>query len=156
MADALGLAASVIAVDMAGKVTALAYGYIAKVKRSRKELDRLVNELHSLRLVLISLQEYAEANSTQSTALGKLNSLSGPLQGCTRELQDLQLKLEPPRSGIGGIIDRLEWPMKEADTLQHIDRIEKHKTLFILALSTDQMWVTLTIFAGLCAELNQR
>lgn len=140
MAEALGLAANIFAVvDMAGKVAVLSYNYIGSAKRARKDLKELVDELHPSVQVPVTLQVYVEANGTQSTALGKLNYLSGPLKACAQELQELQLKLQPPRTGLWGVMDRLKWPLKEGETRGQIERLERHKALFTLAVSTDQM-----------------
>lgn len=141
MAETLSLVANILAVsELAVKVSVLGYNYISSVKRAPQSFKDLVSEIHSLLQVLVSLQDYAKANSIYSTALGKLSSLSGPLQTCTRELQELQLQLKPPnKGGFRGVMNLLAWPIKEGDTLNHIERIERCKTLFTFAMSVDQM-----------------
>lgn len=136
--EAIGLTASIIAVvQLAGKVTALGYGYIGGVKRASKDLQELARELSSLSLVLISLQKHMETNP-QSATLQTLSAKDGPLDECISELTKLQSKLEP-KDGFQGVISNLKWPLKEAETLQHISRIERQKSLFTFALTADHL-----------------
>lgn len=138
MAEVVGLVASIIAViQLTGKVTSLGYVYFQALKRAPKDLGELVNELGSLTKVLTTLQDIADKNP-QLAALQTLNSRNGPLEGISAELKKLVSKLEP-RKGFKGTMDNLKWPLKEADTMQHISRIERCKSLFDLALTTDQM-----------------
>lgn len=138
MAEVLSVAASIIAVlQLTGTVASLGYGYIGGVKRASKDLGELLKELGSLTSVLITLKDYVDANPC-SPALQKLGGQDGPIHGCFRELEILQTKLEP-RDGFKGIVDNLKWPLKDTETAQFISRIERHKSLFMLALTVDQM-----------------
>lgn len=139
MAEVKGLATSIIAViQLTGTVTTLGYGYIGGVKRASKDIGELLGELGSLSKVLINLQYCADAHPTQSTTLNGLNETGGPLQKCSQELEELQAKLKP-KKGWKGKIDSIKWPLSEKETMQFISRIERHKSLFMLALDTDQM-----------------
>lgn len=138
MAEALGIAASIIAVlQLTGKLTSVGYGYIGGVRRAAKDLGELLQGLGSLSGVLLSLQNYVDANPG-SVALQKLGDPDGPLRGCAKELEELISKLTP-RDGWKGKIDGLKWPLKEKEISQYVLRIERHKSLFIFALTADQM-----------------
>lgn len=138
MAETLGIVASIIAVvQLTGKLTSISYGYIGGVKRAGKDLGELLRELGALSGVFIALQHYIDANP-QSAPLQRLNDPNGPLRECTKELEELILKLEP-RDGWKGVADNLRWPLKEKDTSQYISRLERHKSLFILALQMDHV-----------------
>lgn len=138
MAEALGLVASIIAVlQLAGKVTSLGYEYINGVRWGFKDIGDLLNELGSLSKVLLTLKDYADTN-LQSPALQQLNARDGPLRGCTVDLRKLQARLQP-KAGIKRKIDILTWPFREHEMMECIARIERHKTLFILAITADQM-----------------
>lgn len=142
MAEIVGLSASLITlIQVVGKATSIGYGYLGAVKRAPDELQGLVNELNSLSLVLASLQNYVNTYP-QSEALQKLNDPSpakpGPLQECARELAKLVSKAEP-KTGWRKILGRLKWPLQETETSQIIAQIERHKSLFNLALGTDHM-----------------
>lgn len=140
MADPLSIVASVIAIaQLTERLIALGYVYLGGTKAASKDLRELVNELQSLGKVLVVLQDYAQADQNlQSTALQSLNGQNGPLPGCALELRRLQLKLEP-KQGLRGMIQSLKWPFKEQETQQHIARIQRQKSLFILALTVDHM-----------------
>lgn len=145
MTEVIGLAASLVAlVQLAGQLTCVGYGYIGAVKRAPKDLRQLVDELHSLGKILISLQDYADTNP-QSTSLQKLNEIDGPIKGCINELNELKPKLEP-KGGFRGFVAGLKWPLKETETTQIISRIERHKSLFIFALTADQMYIQTQCF----------
>lgn len=135
MAEVIGLAASVIAViQLMGKVTSLSYDYLSGVKRAPNDLLELVDELHALGKFLITLQNYTDENPESGT-LGLLNAKDGPLSKCAQELQSLHLKLDGKKE----IVECLKWPLKEKETMQHISRIERQKTLFTFALVVDHM-----------------
>lgn len=139
----IGLAASIIAViQLTGTVTSFSYGYISGVKRAPKDLGELLNELGSLSKVLVELQNLVDKpqgpGQPQLTTLQTLNSKDGPLEGIAAELKVLLAKLKP-RKGFRKAIQNLKWPLKETETMQHIARIERHKNLFVFALTADQM-----------------
>lgn len=135
MAEILGLAVNIVTlIQLTGKITCLGYGYISGVKRAPKDLRDLVNELNTLSQILEILQDYADKNP-DSTALLKLDT---PLQECVVELKKLEIKLEP-QDGLKGFLGNLKWPLKEVETLQYVARIERHKNLFILALTVDHV-----------------
>lgn len=142
MAEAIGLAASIIAVvQITGSLVCLGYNYLGGVRDGSNEPRKLVDELHSLAQVLLVLRDHARDDKLlQSTALQRLNGQNGPLPRCALELKTLQRKLEP-KPGLRGIVKYLLWPLKEKETLQYIDSIERYKSLFNLALTTDHLWV---------------
>lgn len=145
MADPLGVAASLIGViGLVGKVISLGYQiyqHCGDVKQASKDIQKLMNELHSLTPVLVALQDYAVANP-QSVTLQLLAGENGPLWECDRELQGLKQKLKPEK-GWKGKVDILKWPLKEKETSRHISVIERQKNLFSLALTMDHMYAWL-------------
>lgn len=133
--EAVGLTASIIAIiQLTGKTISLGYSYVSGVKRASKDVRELMDELLSLKNVLETLQDYVNS-SPHSIALQTLNTHDGPLQGIAHELEELYNKLD----GKTGFMDKLKWPLKEKETAQCIVRVERHKTLFIFALTADQM-----------------
>ncbi|KAH0607794.1 uncharacterized protein H6S33_002828 [Morchella sextelata] len=118
---------------------------IGGVKDASNELRKLVDELHSLAQVLFVLQDHARGDGLlRSAALQRLNDQNGPLSGCALELKTLQRKLEP-KPGLRGMVKYLLWPLKEKETLKYIDSIERYKSLFNLALTTDYFALSRTI-----------
>lgn len=145
MADPLGVAASLIGViGLVGKVISLGYRiyqHCDDVKQAPKDIQKLMNELHSLTPVLVALRDYAIQNP-KSVALQMLKNQNGPLRECERELQGLKEKLKSEK-GWRGKMDMLTWPLKEKETERHISVIERQKNLFSLALTMDHMYVSL-------------
>lgn len=135
MAEILGLTASIgTALQLAGQVPTLSYGYTDSTKLASKDLEDLLNRLSSLTNTLIAVKDYADMNSS-SYLLQKLNT--GPIDACSQDLEQLIEKLGP-RMAIKGRVGRLTWPLKEAGVVQFIFRIERHKSLIILALAVDR------------------
>lgn len=135
---ALGVAASCIQViELGAKVISSSCRYINGVRRAPKAMSKVMDEVNSLTKVLDTLRNYANANPG-STVLSKLDGQDGPLQGCALELERLQQKLEP-KEGWRKVRARLSWPLKEKDISEFSSRIERHKSLFVLALTADQL-----------------
>lgn len=141
MAETLGLAGSVIAIiGLTAKVVVLGYRfheYARDMKRAPMDIQKLMNELHSLMPVLVALRDFALANQ-QSTTLQMLDVPNGPLQDCAQELRYLEERLKP-KKGWKGKTEILMWPLQEQETTRHISLLERHKTLFALALNMDHM-----------------
>lgn len=138
MAEILGVAGSVIGIlQLTGKLVSWGYEYIEGVKDASEDLRQLISELLSLSNVLLVLQGYIQ-DDKKSTTLQILNGHNGPIPGCMLELKRLQLKLEP-KTGLQGKKKCLMWPLKEKETMKHISQLERHKGLFALALTADQL-----------------
>lgn len=139
--ETFGLTVNIVAlIQFTGKLTTMGYDYIGGVARASKDCNDLVYELSSLARVLTNLQSHIEASKTQSSAIQQLNDAGGPIEDCTKHLTELRAKLGT-RDGLKGLIDSLTWPFKEAETLQHIARIERYKSAFAFAMSVDQLYV---------------
>lgn len=137
--EALGLATSIIAViQLAGKITSLGYGYISSAKRAPNDIRELLEEISSLAKTLVALKNLELSPGKQLEAL---HSLDEPLWGCLLELERLESKLKKSVGGLGWrrFMSSIKWPFKEAENLQIMARIERYKSLFIIALGTDHM-----------------
>jgi len=128
------------------------------LENTPKDLARLTKEVIGLRDVLqnlVELSEKAESAATSDGAGGiDANALShlptlklllepnGPLDHCTTELKALEKKLTAQATGwkatsLGKALRRLKWPMTEEDITNTLNSIERLKTTFNLALTTD-------------------
>lgn len=139
MAEALGLAASVLAVlELTSKLLSLGYEYIRSAKDAPEDLRSLVDELNSLNTVLVSLESYfRDQKKPQLPALQAFGQ-KGPLHGCKLALQRLLAKLGP-KEDFRGKTKRLKWFFEKEETFQHIERIQRHVRLFNLALTVDHL-----------------
>lgn len=140
MAETLGIIASIIAViDLTGKTTSLTREYVNGVKRAPDNLRKLLDELTSLAEVFSALQVCANASPTGGlTELGIFKDKDGPLQECILELEKLLLRLES-KERWRRVVTRLKWPLRERETVEFVLRIERHKSLFGLAIDADQL-----------------
>lgn len=140
MAELVGLSASILGIiDLTAKVSVLCQGYISGVKRASQDMAQLRDELKFLSGVLGVLKDYIITNPPAgSSASAILVSEGGPIHGCAGLLGLLQDKLTP-REGFKGMLDSLKWPLKEAETIKYVTQLERHKAIFTLAVSADNM-----------------
>ncbi|KAH0603829.1 uncharacterized protein H6S33_007488 [Morchella sextelata] len=137
MAEIVGPAAAIVAlINVIGKAAFMGHGYREKVKGASEQIKRLVDELDSLKLVLISLQNHIEQDPDSLQTLRRL----GPrLTRCEEDVQLLIKKLEKPQSRWRWFFRRLKWPLDEADTQQTIKGLDRLKNTFALALNADHI-----------------
>src|SRR5271170_640838 len=117
------------------------WDYVVKVKNASKDINTIINEVSTLESLLKQLSTLASSpeNDRRLTSLKALYALpTGPFQACTETLTDVGKKLE--KIAIGNVVKtRFLWPF-EGDKLQELlDRLEKHKATFMLALAGDSL-----------------
>ena len=126
------------------------WDYVVKVKNASKNINKLINEVSGLESLLKQLSTLASApeNDPRLTSLKALYALpTGPFQACTETLTNAAKKLEKIARD-NGVKTRFLWPF-EGDKLQELlDRLEKHKATFMLALAGDSLKIQM--------ETNQR
>jgi hypothetical protein len=101
MVEALGLAASVIAVlQLTSSVISICYDYGSAAKGANWELSDISKELEGLRNVLQQLEPLAKqselAHSAGDAKLQVIGLLREPLRGCFKTIKDLEDKLATP------------------------------------------------------------
>lgn len=144
--DPLSGAASVLTVvALAGRVFDLCRKYYLEVKDSRKDIQRLRDEVISLQDIVIRISELADApGSAKLSVLGLLNKPDGPLHQCKINLTDLETRLQPgdgkdQMKKLG--LRALKWPFNTREVDKAIAKIESYKGNFNLALATDHAYV---------------
>jgi hypothetical protein len=165
--DPLSVSASIIAVlQIATSVSSFCMQYVRSAKNAKAELLRLVQELGGLQIVLTTLKQLTERGTDssqsegglQSTAsedpyllptLRKLCGLEHVFQECLRKLKQLERDITPqldastsPLTKKEAIIRALRWPIKEVYMKSIMDDINEYITLFSLALTLDETYVT--------------
>jgi len=156
MVEALGLAASVIAVlQLTSSVISICYDYGSAAKGTNWELSDINKELEGLRNVLQQLEPLAKqselAHAARDAKLQVIGLLREPLRGCFKIIKDLEDKLATPSwcDGFGprrrAFIQALRWPMKEAETKKVLENISRFKDTLGLALAADQATMILAI-----------
>jgi hypothetical protein len=149
--DGLSVAASIIAViQISGQVIDLCHAYYSEVKDARTDIQRLRDEMTSLRDVLSKLCDLAKTpGSTELSIFGLLNQPDGPVQRCLTDSIALVVTLNP---GQGKSKMRqfglraLKWPFSNKDVDKAIAVIARYKATFSLALAADHMYVEPFVF----------
>lgn len=148
--DGLSAAASVIAVvQISEQVFNLCQTYYLNVRDARKDIQHLLNEVTSLRDVLINVKDLTDTpGSTKLSTLELFNKSDGLLQQCLTDLRKLVEKLEQGQEK-GKMkqfgIRALKWPFSRKEVDKAIAVIERCKTMFSLALNTDQAYAEFSI-----------
>lgn len=154
MAEALALAASVIAViQITSSTISVCHNYSSDARGASWELPRLRAGLEALRNVLEKLEHLARqaesGNPTAGTQLPTLKLLcgcDGLLQSCYEVVKRLDQRLKLPdwshRFGPKrkALVKALRWPMKEAETKKTIEILDGFRGILELALVADQTY----------------
>jgi hypothetical protein len=138
MADPLSISASIIAVlQLSGTVIE----YLNDVKGASEDRYRLLNEVTSISGLLYFLKDRAtqsQYGDSWSMTLASLNTPQGPLEQFKSALERLALKLAPVE-GWMRVGKALAWPFRKEEIKEIFSAIERHKSLFNLALQNDHM-----------------
>ena len=138
MADPLSISASIIAVlQLSGTVIQ----YLNNVKGASEDRQRLLNEVTSISGLLYFLKDRAtqsQYGGSWSMTLASLNTPKGPLEQFKSALERLTLKLAPVE-GWRKAGKALTWPFQKEEIKEILSTIERHKSLFNLALQNDHM-----------------
>lgn len=137
--DGLSGAANVIAViDISAKIVSLCLQYSKAVKDAKDDIERVQRKISDITHILEQIKQLLDIQDKTRLSTTRLFS---SLAKCLKELENLQLKLEPEKgrktmSRIG--FRALKWPF----TSKHVDRIvvnlEGYEQTFSLALQVDQ------------------
>lgn len=145
MADVSGLVLTVLGISF--KVASIIYSYAKAVHGAGNEIRQLSNELFALIGVLERMKRQQDEMSQgksddRSKAFAQEDnqaSLRTVMQESLEFLQDLQDSLEIPKGRFQARLQKLEWPLKESEVKQHLQRLERVKTYMILSLMTDEV-----------------
>ena len=142
--EALASVGSIIAVvQIAGSVAKLCGGYIADVKDARQDIERMQQEVATLRDVL---QRMAEASDRKNPKpLNLSTNVLESVDRCSKDLGSLQEKLQPntrhkTMSKFG--VRALKWPLSKASVNEEMGMIEGYLIIFNTALQLGHMYVS--------------
>jgi ankyrin repeat domain-containing protein 50 len=145
--DGLSAAASAIAViQISFQIFDFCMTYYLNVKDARNDIQRLRNEIISLQDILISVIDLVNApNSGSMHTLDLVNKDEGSLKQCQLELTALAAKLDPGEtsSKFKLALRTVKWPLNSKEVHKTLAAISRYKSLFVLALTTDQVYVNL-------------
>ena len=138
--DGLSVAANLVAViQLSARVFSLCQEYYIGVKQSRDEIQRLSNEVLAIHEILEKISDLLDGpDAAKFATLVLLDKKNGPAQQCAAQLKDIQTQLDP-HEGMRKLGWRaLKWPLKSDNVNRMVLALERYKSTFTLALTTDQ------------------
>ncbi|KAJ4193670.1 hypothetical protein NW759_016585 [Fusarium solani] len=157
MAEAVGLAASVIAIiDLSAKVAKLCSDYSTAVGNARADITRLQSQLGSLGECLQGARRLLNDPNNQSLATSR--KLVDSIDGCTSELVQVQNRLDPGKARkamrrFG--LRALRWPFDSKEVSGIVSNLERYNQTIMWCLQIDQTTILLDIqqrFAGVSLQ----
>jgi hypothetical protein len=140
MAEALGLAASVIAViDLSAKVASRCSEYYANVKNAPDDIERLQREAVGIKATLERVQSLCDGPN--GVMLQESQSLRKGVKDCQKQLAQLETKLEPRTTN--KLMSRygmraLRWPLKSKEVDGITKKLGNCKDNISFSLQVDQ------------------
>lgn len=157
--DPLSLAASITGlVQIAGIVISRCYDYGCAVSSAPTDQRQLLTEVTTLSGLLIGLQSRVNADSldTSSSTYGMVG-MGDTVRECQVILREVANRLDGASVGVEVVdgvgegermgtmrklrigLKRALWPLKQKETLELVERLERQKATLTMALSTDTM-----------------
>ncbi|PNP76563.1 hypothetical protein FNYG_09982 [Fusarium nygamai] len=145
MAEAVGLAASIIAIaELSAKVGKLCVQYSTAAGNARADITRLQARLKDLNVCLEAAQRLLD--DPKNTALATSRSLIDSLNSCKIELEEIQDKLDPgsARKAMRRFgLRALKWPFDSKEISTVMSNLEHYKQTITLCLQVDQTTILL-------------
>ncbi|QPC57801.1 hypothetical protein HYE67_000032 [Fusarium culmorum] len=147
MAEAVGLAASVIAIiDLSAKVATLCFQYSTAVGNARADFAHLQSRLNDLDACLRGVHRVLHGPNNQALPISR--ELIDSLDGCKSELAQVQNRLDPGKARktmrrLG--LRALKWPFDSKEVSGIVANLERYKQTIMLCLQVDQTKSQVTI-----------
>jgi hypothetical protein len=137
MMDPLSASASVTSIL---QLCSAVIKYLSDVKDSQDDRRNLMVEIITIKGLLSTLQELSQPGEAWLETVQSLSVANGPLEQCGSMLKCLEEKLSPA-VGPHKVIKALVWPFQKGEVKDILRTIGRLKTLFVLALQRDHLWV---------------
>jgi hypothetical protein len=140
MAEALGVASSVIAVvDLSAKVLSLCLQYSREVKNAKDDIEKLCEEVATFQATAKELETLVEG--PRGKELKASRQLTSAIKDGLSRLKELEKQLEPSTgrkrmSRFG--IRALKWPFESKEVKGTVEGLERCRGTISLALNIDQ------------------
>ncbi len=132
MAEVLGVVSSIVALI---EISFTCIKYLKDVKEAPGECNELFNELSDLTHCLSDVKPLIEKATEDDPWLVTMQTLSGPFARLEMTLDDLKNELELTSSGM----KRLLWKFKKESVQDALKKIERIKSLVIVAVQRDHV-----------------
>jgi hypothetical protein len=146
MAEAVGLAASIIAVvEICRHIVTLAKNYLNAVQDAPQALQAVLTETSALKNVFESL-DCTDSSQSLPPYIQKLGGPNGPIEGCRRCGAELEKLIDAgvpvtaargKRRKVQETITSLAWPLKESKARKLCDELLQYKNTIVLELSLE-------------------
>lgn len=121
-------------------VSNLCYGYIHSAENASKTIERILAEVHSLGGALSGLEYLSKhTKDLRLPILELLGTKDGLLDRCKQVLEELERRLTSA-SGRLQKLGTMTLPFVETKISDLLIVMERHKSIFILALTGDHTW----------------
>jgi predicted RNase H-like nuclease (RuvC/YqgF family) len=143
MAEALGIASSVIAVvDLSAKVLSLCLQYSREVKRAKDDIERLRKEVADFQVITEEVKALIEGRrgrelKTSQRLASAIEDARSTLEKLAQELQPSTSRKAMRRFGVRA----LRWPFESRDVEETVQNLADYKGYILLALNVDQTYV---------------
>jgi hypothetical protein len=134
MADPLSIAGLILAV---GSAINTLISISVDARDAPTDIQKLRNELLVGLLALNGALQHFQ-NQTQSSQWSSQQFIQ-MLQTACNTIETLKRDVEKPQSRLARSTQRLTWYWKKDDLAKHLARIERVKTWFLLAMTTDRL-----------------
>jgi septal ring factor EnvC (AmiA/AmiB activator) len=146
MAEAIGLAASVIAVlQISDQVIRVTRRYIAGVRSAKSDIQAFEKEVSSLKRVLKELEAFLKQTEKEPTRLSATRGCESSLDDCHKTMESIFQKLKTKagkaskRERLSGGILRKElfWPFQKEEVESLITLLSRRRATIQFALTLD-------------------
>jgi hypothetical protein len=140
--EIVGLLASVAQLaDLTLKVFTNLYRFYGDLKNAPVRSAELREELGTILSVIETLKEALDQNTRTNPNLGR-GILETTVAQFVKLLQEMERRIAAHRTSV---IQRLKWPFDERENKQFVERIERYKNTFNLALNVSQTYYSNTL-----------
>jgi septal ring factor EnvC (AmiA/AmiB activator) len=149
MAEAIGLAASVIAVlQLSDQVIRVTRRYIAGVRSAKSDIQAFEKEVSSLKRVLEELEAFLKQTEKEPTRLSATRGCESSLDDCHKTMESIfqTLKTKAGKAGKAGKLERfsggifrkeLFWPFQKEEVESLITLLSGRRATIQFALTLD-------------------
>ena len=123
-------------VPLGAKVLKGLHAYYGDVAKAPEQVMRLRQELGTVLAIVDTLKETIE--HSPSGFQGTQKQLEEALQEFERVLKEMEARVQEDQ---GKGVSRLLWPFRNESNKKYLDRIERCKSSFILALNTENTYI---------------
>ncbi|KAL9120877.1 MAG: hypothetical protein Q9187_002567 [Circinaria calcarea] len=139
MADPLSVVAGVAGLlSLTIQVSDL-YKHVHGIKNAPRDAQELVDELQSLRQVLLSLKVFLESQEMKGHKFKETSTLLGTIHGCQTKITELKLKVEKliNKHGLPQILERSKWYFHHEERVELITTLHRYLNIFQISLTID-------------------